>query len=113
MTIVSHKLADSFEGAMAGGGNPATSPLYVLGPFPKLIVVAGTAHVRFGASVGFVVLTLAMVSAMNRLVMTWIVAAAVTNLIAGKTSPLFTTDNPVVQWPRNKLRAYGFEQASG
>jgi hypothetical protein len=113
LAIVSNKLVDSFEGAMAGGGDPATSPLYVFGPFQKLIVVAGVAHVNFGANVWFVVLTLAMVSAMYRLVMTWIVAAAVTNLLAGKTSPLFATDNPVVQRPRNKLRAYGFERASG
>lgn len=73
MTIVSHKLSNSFEGALAGGGDPATSPLYVFGPFLKLIVVAGVAQVTFGASVWLVVLTVAMVSAMYRLVMTWVV----------------------------------------
>jgi len=73
LTLVSHKLSNSFEGALAGGGDPATSPLYVFGPFLKLIVVAGVAQVTFGASVWLVVLTVAMVSAMYRLVMTWVV----------------------------------------
>jgi hypothetical protein len=73
LTIVSHKLSNSFQGALAGGGDPATSPLYVFGPFLKLIVVAGVAQVTFGASVWLVVLTVAMVSAMYRLVMTWVV----------------------------------------
>jgi nucleotide-binding universal stress UspA family protein len=73
MAQVSHKLNNSFEGALAGGGDPATSPLYVFGPFLKLIVVAGVAEVTFGASVWLVVLTVAMVSAMYRLVMRWVV----------------------------------------
>jgi len=73
LTSVSHKLANAFEGALAGGGDPATSPLYVFGPFLKLIVVAGVAHVTFGASVWLVVLTVTMVSAMYRQVMTWVV----------------------------------------
>ncbi len=57
---------------MAGGGDPATSPLYVFGPFLKLIVVAGVAQVTFGASVWLVVLTIAIVSAMYRMVMRWV-----------------------------------------
>ncbi len=69
---VSHKLSNSFEGALAGGGDPATSPLYVFGPFLKLIVVAGVAEVTFGASVWLVVFTIATVSAMYRLVMSWV-----------------------------------------
>ncbi|CAN5864386.1 hypothetical protein BH18ACI4_BH18ACI4_28330 [soil metagenome] len=73
MAHVSHKLSNSFEGALAGGGDPATSPLYVFGPFLKLIVVAGVAQVTFGASVWLVILTVAMVSAMYRLVMKWVV----------------------------------------
>ena len=73
MAHVSHKLRNSFEGALAGGGDPATSPLYVFGPFLRLIVVAGVAEVTFGASVWLVVLTVAMVSAMYRLVMRWVV----------------------------------------
>ena len=73
MAHVSHKLSNSLEGALAGGGDPATSPLYVFGPFLKLIVVAGVAHITFGASIWMVVLTVAMVSLMYRLVMQWIV----------------------------------------
>ncbi|MBN1568222.1 MAG: universal stress protein [Acidobacteria bacterium] len=73
MAHVSHKLPNSFQGALAGGGDPATSPLYVFGPFLKLIVVAGVAHVTFGASVWMVVLTVAVVSAMYRRVMYWVV----------------------------------------
>ena len=72
MAHVSHKLGNAFEGALAGGGDPATSPLYVFGPFLKLIVVAGVAQVTFGASVWLVVLTVAVVSAMYRLVMEWV-----------------------------------------
>lgn len=72
MAAVSHKLSSAFEGALAGGGDPATSPLYVFGPFLKLIVVAGVAQVTFGASVWLVVFTIAVVSAMYRLVMRWV-----------------------------------------
>jgi len=72
MTHVSHKLKNAVEGALAGGGDPATSPLYVFGPFLKLIVVAGVAQVTFGASVWMVILTIAVVSAMYRLVMRWV-----------------------------------------
>lgn len=72
MARVSHKLSNSLEGALAGGGDPATSPLYVFGPFLKLIVVAGVAQITFGASVWLVVLTIAVVSAMYRLVMQWV-----------------------------------------
>ena len=72
MAHVSHKLSNAFEGALAGGGDPATSPLYVFGPFLKLIVVAGVAQITFGASVWLVVLTIAVVSAMYRLVMRWV-----------------------------------------
>jgi hypothetical protein len=38
MSHVSHKLLGSFEGALAGGGDPATSPLYVLDPFSILLL---------------------------------------------------------------------------
>ncbi|RME87826.1 MAG: universal stress protein [Anaerolineae bacterium] len=69
---VSHKLKNALEGALAGGGDPATSPLYVFGPFLKLIVVAGVAEITFGASVWLVILTIAVVSAMYRLVMRWV-----------------------------------------
>ncbi|HSG41800.1 MAG TPA: universal stress protein [Anaerolineales bacterium] len=69
---ISHKLSNSFEGALAGGGDPATSPLYVFGPFLRLIVVAGVAKITFGTSIWLVVLTIAVVSAMYRLVMVWV-----------------------------------------
>lgn len=72
MAHVSHKLSNSFEGALAGGGDPATSPLYVFGPFLRLIVVAGVANITFGATVWLAVLTVVMVSAMYRQVMKWI-----------------------------------------
>ena len=72
MAHISHKLTNSFEGALAGGGDPATSPLYVFGPFLKLIVVAGVAKITFGASIWLVVLTVIAVSAMYRLVMVWV-----------------------------------------
>jgi len=69
---VSNKLNNAFEGALAGGGDPATSPLYVFGPFLKLIVVAGVAQITFGASVWLVIITIMVVSAMYRLVMQWV-----------------------------------------
>ena len=72
MAHVSHKLTSSLEGALAGGGDPATSPLYVFGPFLRLIIVAGVAQITFGASVWMVVITIAVVSAMYRLVMEWV-----------------------------------------
>ncbi|MEA3338035.1 MAG: universal stress protein [Chloroflexota bacterium] len=69
---ISRKLSNSFEGALAGGGDPATSPLYVFGPFLKLIVIAGVAKITFGASIWLVVFTVVAVSAMYRLVMRWV-----------------------------------------
>jgi nucleotide-binding universal stress UspA family protein len=72
MAHVSHKLSNSVEGALAAGGDPATSPLYVFGPFLRLIVVSGVAAVTFGATIWLVVFTIAMVSAMYRLVMLWV-----------------------------------------
>jgi hypothetical protein len=74
---VSHKLKNAFEGALAGGGDPATSPLYVFGPFLRLVVVAGVAEVTFGVSIWLVVITIAVVSAMYRLVMQWVTDHAV------------------------------------
>ncbi len=72
MAHVSHRLSNAFQGALAGGGDPATSPLYVFGPFLSLIVVAGVASVTFGASVWLVVLTVVTVSLMYRQVMNWV-----------------------------------------
>lgn len=72
MAHISHRLSSSLEGALAGGGDPATSPLYVFGPFLQLIVVAGVAQITFGASVWLVVLTVAVVSSMYRQVIHWV-----------------------------------------
>lgn len=69
---ISRKLSNSFEGALAGGGDPASSPLYVFGPFLKLIIFAGVAQVTFGSSIWLVVFTVIMVSAMYRQVMIWV-----------------------------------------
>ncbi|MBI9051672.1 MAG: universal stress protein [Anaerolineaceae bacterium] len=69
---VSHKLKNPFEGALAGGGDPATSPLYVFGPFLSLIIVSSAAKVIFGGAVWLAILTIAVVSAMYRLVMQWV-----------------------------------------
>lgn len=72
MAHISHKLSSSIDGALAGGGDPASSPLYVFGPFLSLIVVAGVSGVTFGASIWLAVLTVVTVSAMYRLVMIWV-----------------------------------------
>ena len=72
MSHVSHKLSGAFEGALAGGGDPATSPLYVFGPFLRLIIVAGVGSIVMGAAIWLAVLTVVVVSVMYRLVMQWI-----------------------------------------
>ncbi len=72
MAHISHKLKNSLQGALAGGGDPATSPLYVFGPFIKLVMAAGLAKLAFGGAIWLAVLTIAVVSAMYRLVMQWI-----------------------------------------
>lgn len=69
---VSKKLSGSIEGALAGGGDPATSPLYVFGPFLKLIVLAGVAKVTFGVTLWLAVFSVVMVSTMYRQVMGWV-----------------------------------------
>ncbi len=72
MARISHKLKNSFEGALAGGGDPATSPLYVFGPFLSLIMASGAARIIFGGAVWLAVLTIGVVSATYRLVMQWV-----------------------------------------
>ena len=72
MAHVSHRLKGAFEGALAGGGDPATSPLYVFGPFLRLLAVSGAGAVSFGAPIWMVVLTVVVVSLMYRHVMRWI-----------------------------------------
>jgi nucleotide-binding universal stress UspA family protein len=72
MAHVSHKLGGSVEGALAGGGDPATSPLYVFGPYLRLLVASGVASAVFGTGIWLAVLTVVTVSAMYRLVMSWV-----------------------------------------
>ncbi len=72
MARISHKLKNSLEGALAGGGDPATSPLYVFGPFLTAILASGAARVVFGGSMWLAILTIVVVSAMYRLVMQWV-----------------------------------------
>jgi nucleotide-binding universal stress UspA family protein len=72
MARISHKLKNSLEGALAGGGDPATSPLYVFGPFLSLIIASDAARIIFGGSIWLAVLTIGVVSAMYRLVMQWV-----------------------------------------
>jgi nucleotide-binding universal stress UspA family protein len=72
MARISHKLKNSLEGALAGGGDPATSPLYVFGPFLSLIIASEAAWLIFGGAVWLAILTIAVVSAMYRLVMQWV-----------------------------------------
>jgi len=72
MARISHKLKNALEGALAGGGDPATSPLYVFGPFLTLALASGAAKLVFGGAVWLAVFTIAVVSAMYRLVMRWI-----------------------------------------
>ncbi len=72
MVQVSHRLKGALEGAFAGGGDPASSPLYVFGPFLQLVVASGAGAVCFGTPIWLVVLTVAVVSLMYRHVMHWI-----------------------------------------
>jgi len=55
-------LKSAFEGALAGGGDPATSPLYVFGPFLRLLAVSGAGAVSFGAPIWMVVGTVVVLS---------------------------------------------------
>ncbi len=72
MARISNKLRSPLEGALAGGGDPATSPLYVFGPFLSFIAISPDARIAFGGAVWLAVLTIFVVSAMYRLVMKWV-----------------------------------------
>jgi nucleotide-binding universal stress UspA family protein len=72
MAHVSHRLKGALEGALAGGGDPASSPLYVFGPFLRLLAASGAGAVCFGAPLWMVVATVIVVSLMYRHVMRWI-----------------------------------------
>jgi nucleotide-binding universal stress UspA family protein len=67
------RLRNAWQGALAGGGDPASSPLYVFGPFLSLIVGAGVAAVTFGPSIWLAVVTITVVALLYRLVMRWVV----------------------------------------
>jgi len=66
------RLRTPLQGALAGGGDPASSPLYVFGPFLALLVGTGVAPETFGASIWLAVTTIVVVSVMYRLVMRWV-----------------------------------------
>ncbi len=72
MAHVSHRLRGAFEGALAGGGDPASSPLYVFGPFLRLLAASGAGAAAFGAPIWMVVATVFVVSVMYRHVMHWV-----------------------------------------
>lgn len=72
MAHVTHRLNGAIEGALAGGGDPATSPLYVFGPYLRLLATSGVGAICFGAPLWMVVGTVAVVSLMYRNVMRWI-----------------------------------------
>jgi hypothetical protein len=55
-------LKGSFAGALAAGGDPATSPLYVFGPFLRFLAASGVAGICFGASIWLIVLTVIAVA---------------------------------------------------
>lgn len=67
-----HRLTNAWQGALAGGGDPASSPLYVFGPFVALVVGAGVANITFGASIWLAVVTILVVTLLYRLVMRWV-----------------------------------------
>jgi hypothetical protein len=69
---LTRKLSGPLDGALAAGGDPATSPLYVFGPFLRLVIPAGVASVTYGASIWLAVLTVSAVSAVYRRVMVWV-----------------------------------------
>jgi hypothetical protein len=69
---LTRRLSGSLAGALAAGGDPATSPLYVFGPFLRFVVPAGVASVTYGASIWLAVLTVVAVSAVYRRVMAWV-----------------------------------------
>lgn len=72
MSHVSHRLKGAIEGALAGGGDPATSPLYVFGPYLQLLGASACGALCFGAPIWMVVATVVVVSLMYRHVMEWV-----------------------------------------
>lgn len=72
MSHVSHRLNGALEGALAGGGDPATSPLYVFGPYLRLLAAGSVGAICFGAPIWMVVATVVVVGLMYKRVMEWV-----------------------------------------
>ncbi|NOU33442.1 MAG: universal stress protein [Polyangiaceae bacterium] len=72
MAHVSHRLSGPFAGALAAGGDPASSPLYVFGPFLRLLAVGAAGSVCFGAPIWMVLATVIVVASTYRKVMQWV-----------------------------------------
>ncbi len=72
MAHVSHRLKGSFAGALAGGGDPASSPLYVFGPFMRLLAASSAGAACFGAPLWMVAGTVIVVALTYRKVMEWV-----------------------------------------
>jgi nucleotide-binding universal stress UspA family protein len=70
--IGDRRLPTAWHGALAGGGDPASSPLYVFGPFLALLAAEGTTAESYGPAIWLAVVTMLVVSLLYRLVMTWI-----------------------------------------
>lgn len=85
---VTEKLGSAWEGALAGGGDPATSPLYVFGPYIRYLVAAGAASVVFGTAIWLAVVTVIAVAVVYRLVMRWVVDGS------GGTHPSAVYESP-------------------
>jgi nucleotide-binding universal stress UspA family protein len=66
------RLRNAWEGALAGGGDPASSPLYVFGPFLVLLAAEGTTAASYGPAIWLAVATIGVVSLLYRLVMRWV-----------------------------------------
>lgn len=70
--IGDRRLRNAWEGALAGGGDPASSPLYVFGPFLVLLAAAGSTSASYGPAIWLAVATISVVSLLYRLVMRWV-----------------------------------------
>ena len=66
------RVRSAWEGALAGGGDPASSPLYVFGPFLALLAAEGMTAESYGPAIWLAVITIFVVSLLYRLVMRWI-----------------------------------------
>ncbi len=70
--VGNRRLSNAWQGALAGGGDPASSPLYVFGPFLALLIAEGTTAESYGPAIWLAVVTMLVVSLLYRLVMRWI-----------------------------------------